>query len=179
MGKPLMVDSATSGYSYLLQYVLSIFGLTFIDGDFGFQVVRGTATRYSYLIGGTLPDETDVYATILTYPVTIKGESLPLGQALNILARILNYIAPITSSSFMVRGSSLSNRTQYAVLTRFLASVHAANRFLHNTRNANCSIAAIAAQLGFGRRKTDRLCDKGCCGEIVREGRSGLEWELF
>ncbi|KAJ4410238.1 hypothetical protein N0V82_009321 [Gnomoniopsis sp. IMI 355080] len=147
-GKSLMVDSATSGYSYLLQYVLSTFGLTFADEDFGFQVVGGTATRYSYLIEGTLPNGSDVYATILAYPLTIQGEALPAGTAPNILARISDYIAPITSSSFMVRESTLSNKTQTDIVTRFVASMLAANRFLHEPLSANCSISAIAAQLG-------------------------------
>lgn len=143
-----MVDSATSGYSYLLQHVLSTFGLTFADGDFWFQVVGGTATRYSDLVAGTLPNGTEVYATILTYPVTIEGEALPAGQAPNILARISDYIAPITSLSFMARESSLSNGTQSAVLTRFVASMLAANKFLHDPLNSNRSISAIATQLG-------------------------------
>lgn len=147
-GKPLMVDSATSGYSYLLQYVLSTFGLTLADGDFDFQVVGGTPTRYSDLIEGTLPNGSAVYATILAYPLTIQGEALQGGIAPNILARISDYIAPITSSSFMVRESSLSNQTETSPLTRFVASMLAANRFLHEPRNANCSISAIAAQLG-------------------------------
>lgn len=147
-GKSLMVDSATSGYSFLLQYVLSTFGLTFADGDFGFQVVGGTSTRYADLIAGMLPNGSDVYATILAYPVTIEGEALAAETAPIILARISDYIAPITSSSFMVQESSLSNKTQAALLARFVASMLAANTFLQDPGNANCSISAIAAQLG-------------------------------
>lgn len=147
-GKPLMVDSATSGYSYLLQYVLSTSGLELDNGDFWFQVVGGTSTRYADLVAGTLPNGSDVYATVLTYPVTLEGEALPAGQAPNILARISDYIAPITSLSFMARESTLSNTTQAAVLARFVASMLAANEFLLDPRNADCAIMAIAAQLG-------------------------------
>lgn len=147
-GKPLMVDSATSGYSYLLQYVLATFGLELTSGDFWFQVVGGTSTRYADLVAGILPNGSDVYATILTYPVTLQGEALPADQKPNILARIADYMAPISSLSLMARESSLSNATQTAILTRFVASMLAANVFLQDPANAKCSIGAIAAQLG-------------------------------
>lgn len=110
----------------------------------------GTSTRYADLLNGTLPDGTPVYATILTYPFTVESQSLPAGQPPNILARVSDYIAPITSSAFTIRESSLSDKTKSALLTRFIASMYAANRFLINPANARCSVKAIATQLGVG-----------------------------
>lgn len=89
-----------------------------------------------------------MYATLLTYPFTVESQSLPAGQAPNVLARVSDYIAPITSSAFTVRQSSLSDKTKSALLTPFLASMYAASRFLLNPANANCSVKAIASQLG-------------------------------
>ncbi|KAI0752506.1 hypothetical protein C8Q80DRAFT_1267051 [Daedaleopsis nitida] len=147
-GKPLIVDSPASGYSFLLRHVLSTFGLELANGDYFFQTVGGTATRFQDLLSGSLPNGTTVFATILTWPVTIEGGLLPSGQAPNILARISDFVAPITSSTFNVREESLSNDTQVALLTRFLASMLAANRFLLDPANANCAIGAIANELG-------------------------------
>lgn len=89
-----------------------------------------------------------MYATLLTYPFTVESQSLPAGQAPNVLARVSDYIAPITSSAFTVRQSSLSDKAKSALLTRFLASMYAASRFLLNPANAKCSVKAIASQLG-------------------------------
>jgi hypothetical protein len=91
-----------------------------------------------------------VYATILNYPFTVESQSLPAGQAPNILARVSDYIAPITSSAFTVREASLSDPAKSALLTRFMASMYAANKFLLDPANANCSVGAIATQLGVG-----------------------------
>lgn len=89
-----------------------------------------------------------MYATLLTYPFTVESQSLPAGQAPNVLARVSDYIAPITSSAFTIRQSSLSDQAKSALLTRFLASMYAASRFLLNPANARCSVKAIAGQLG-------------------------------
>ena len=64
------------------------------------QTVGGTNTRFADLVNGSLPDGTPVFATILTYPFTIEGSALPAGQAPNILARISDFVAPITSTAF-------------------------------------------------------------------------------
>ncbi|POS81603.1 hypothetical protein DHEL01_v200041 [Diaporthe helianthi] len=149
-GKSIIVDSPLSGYSFLLQYVLAKAGLTLAKGDYTFTTVGGTSTRYANLLNGTLPDGSPVYATILTYPLTVQSQSLPAGQAPNILARVSDYIAPVTSSAFTIRESSLSDRAKSALLTRFIASMFAANRFLANPANARCSVKAIANQLGVG-----------------------------
>ncbi len=89
-----------------------------------------------------------MYATILTYPFTVEGQSLGNGQAPNILARISSVVAPITSSAFTVRQSSLTNSSETALLTRFMTSMYAASTFLLNPAHKSCSIAAIAAELG-------------------------------
>jgi hypothetical protein len=92
-----------------------------------------------------------VYATILTYPYTVEGAALPEGQAPNILRRISQVVAPITSSAFTVREASLSNETESALLTRFIAAMYAANRLLLNPVAKPCAIQAIAAQLGVSK----------------------------
>lgn len=89
-----------------------------------------------------------MYASLLNYPFTVESQSLPAGQAPNVLARVSDYIAPITSSAFTVRQSSLSDTAKSALLTRFLASMYAANRYLLNPANSRCSVRAIASQLG-------------------------------
>ncbi|KAG8156949.1 hypothetical protein KVR01_013171 [Diaporthe batatas] len=149
-GKSIIVDSPLSGYSFLLQYVLAKAGMTLANGDFTFTTVGGTSTRYADLLNGTLPDGSPVYATILNYPFTVESQALPAGQAPNILARVSDYIAPITSSAFTIRESSLSDKAKSALLQRFIASMYAANRFLVNPANARCSVKAIANQLGVG-----------------------------
>ncbi|KAL7965077.1 hypothetical protein HDV63DRAFT_398152 [Trichoderma sp. SZMC 28014] len=150
-GKPIIVDSPVSGYAYLLQDVLSGYGLSLANGDYYFMTVGGTSQRYSALVNEALPNGTAVYATILTYPFTAEGEALPTGEAPNILARISDVIAPVTSSAFTIREPSLSNRTETALLTRFMTSMLAANRFLLNPKNKACSIQAIAQQLGVSQ----------------------------
>jgi hypothetical protein len=89
-----------------------------------------------------------VYATILNYPFTVEGSALPEGQAPNILARVSDYVAPLTSSVFTVRESALSNPASTELLTKFLTSMYAASQFLLNPKLKKCSIDAIAAQLG-------------------------------
>lgn len=82
----------------------------------------------------------------------LQGEALPPGEAPNVQpARIADYIAPIASLSFMAREAALANATQAALLVRFVAAILAANTFLHDPSNVECSTAAIAAQLGVDR----------------------------
>ena len=111
------------------------------------QTVGGTSQRHDALVAGALPNGTEVYATILNYPFTVEGSSLPEGQAPNILARVSDYVAPLTSSVYTIRESALCNRPLTELLTKFLASMYAANRFLLDPKLANYSIDAIAAQL--------------------------------
>ncbi|KAM0519056.1 hypothetical protein ACHAPE_004049 [Trichoderma viride] len=150
-GKPIIVDSPVSGYAYLLQDVLSAYGLSLANSDYYFMTIGGTPQRYSALVNEALPNGTAVYATILTYPFTVEGEALPTGEAPNILARISEFVKPVTSSAFTIRESSLSNKTETALLTRFMASMHAANRFLLHPKNKACSIQALAKQLGVSQ----------------------------
>ncbi|VDB97469.1 unnamed protein product [Peniophora sp. CBMAI 1063] len=148
-GKSIIVDSPLSGYSFLLQFVLSKFGLELVDGDFTFITVGGTNIRFADLLNGSLPNGTDVFATILTYPFTIESQTLfsPSPAPPNILARVSDFIAPITSSAFTIRQSSLANATEFALLARFLAAMHSANEFLLDPSNKACSVRAIALQL--------------------------------
>ncbi|KKY36998.1 putative pe_pgrs family protein [Diaporthe ampelina] len=146
-GKSIIVDSPSSGYSFLIQYILSKAGLTLAKGNYSFTAVGATNIRYADLLNGTLPNGTAVYATLLTYPFTVESQALPVGQTPNVLARVSDYIAPITSSAFTVRQSSLSDKAKSALLTRFLASMYAANQYLLNPANAECSVKAIATQL--------------------------------
>ncbi|PNS17025.1 hypothetical protein CAC42_4989 [Sphaceloma murrayae] len=61
-GKSLMVDSATSGYAFLLGKVLSLYGLRLENGDYTFTVVGGTNIRYAALRNGTFNGQ-PVFAT--------------------------------------------------------------------------------------------------------------------
>ncbi|QYS99921.1 NMT1 domain-containing protein [Trichoderma simmonsii] len=150
-GKPIIVDSPLSGYAYLLQDVLATHGLTLANNDYYFMTVGGTPQRFSALVNEALPNGTAVYATILTYPFAVEGDALAPGQAPNILARISDVVAPVTSSAFTIRQSSLSNKAENALLTRFMASMYAANKFLLNPKNKPCSIQALVKQLGVSQ----------------------------
>jgi hypothetical protein len=92
---------------------------------------------------------------MLNYPFTVEGEALPTGKGPNILQRISNVMAPITSSAFTIRESSLSSTTETALLTRFMTSMYAAAQFLLNTANKGCSVQAIAAELGVSQTIAD------------------------
>lgn len=111
------------------------------------KAVGGTSQRFDALVQGALPNGTDVYATILNYPITVEGQALPEGQSPNVLARVSDYVAPLTSSAFTIRESSLSSRAETELLTKFMASMYAANQVLLNAKLRKCSIDAIAAQL--------------------------------
>lgn len=110
-----------------------------------------TTARYSALVNGVLPNGTAVYATILTYPFTAEGQALPEGSAPNILARISDTVAPITSSAFTVGQANIEDPDESSLVVRFLAAMYGANQFLQNSANAACSIGAIAAQLGVSQ----------------------------
>jgi len=165
-GKALMVDSATSGYAYVLRKVLGLYGLKLEDGDYTFQVssrvgsltgrcaklivpaiqvVGSTNIRYQYLTAGSLPNGTAVYATILTYPFTAEAEAQT--PPLNILARVSDFVNPFASSAFTVSQDSLTNSTKKDVYTRFLASFLQANKLLADPTKSKCAIAAIAKHL--------------------------------
>ncbi|PTB63168.1 hypothetical protein BBK36DRAFT_1171968 [Trichoderma citrinoviride] len=150
-GKPIIVDSPLSGYAYLLQDVLATNGLTLANNDYYFMTVGGTPQRYSALVNEVLPNGTAVYATILTYPFTVEGQNLPSGQAPTILARISDVVAPVTSSAFTIRESSLASTSETALLTRFMTSMYAANKFLLNPKNKACSVQALVKQLGVSQ----------------------------
>ncbi|ETS74346.1 hypothetical protein PFICI_14212 [Pestalotiopsis fici W106-1] len=150
-GKPIIVDSPSSGYAYLLQNSLAANGLFLNASDYYFMTVGGTAARYSALVNGVLPNGTVVYATILTYPFTVEGEALPQGSAPNILARISDTVAPITSSAFTVGEANIEDPSESSLVVRFLAAMYGANQFLQNSANSACSIGAIEAQLGLSQ----------------------------
>lgn len=146
-GKSLMVDSPVSGYAYILRKVLSLYGLQLQDGDYDFQVVGSTVTRYADLLNGTLPNGTDVYATILTYPFTSEASVVPEKQRPNILATVSDFIQPFSSSAFTIREALLNNSTERAKGRIFMAAMYSANKYLANPSHMNCSIQAIAKQL--------------------------------
>jgi hypothetical protein len=111
------------------------------------QTVGGTNLRYADLIAGTLPNGTEVFATIVTYPFTAEGEVLPATQKPNILARVSDFVNPISSSAFTTRESAITNQTESSLLTRFVSAMYAANLFLQNPNNKHCATSLIAKQL--------------------------------
>ena len=106
-----------------------------------------TFIRYADLVAGQLPNGTSVYATILTYPFTSEAGGVPEAQQPNILARVSDFIQPLTSSAFTARDSALNDTTQRALIRTFMAAMYSANQFLADPAQQNCSIAAIAGQL--------------------------------
>jgi hypothetical protein len=115
------------------------------------KTVGGTSTRYAALLNGALPNGTAVYATILLYPFTVEGEALPQGKALNILANVSDTIAPITSSSFITNTSFVTDAKEKPLLTRFVASMYAANKALLDPRYKSCAIQAIQEELSVSQ----------------------------
>lgn len=111
------------------------------------QVVGATVIRYADLIKGSLPNGTDVYATIFTYPFTSEGSVLPAAKRPNVLAKLVDFIQPFSSSAFTIREEALSNSTQRALARNFTAAMYSANQFLTGSANQKASINAIAKQL--------------------------------
>ncbi|KAM0168230.1 hypothetical protein ACHAPF_011204 [Botrytis cinerea] len=147
-GKPLIVDSPVSGYAYLLQKVLSEYGLYLSNGDYYFMTVGGTPLRYADLVAGVLPNGTEVYATMLLYPFTAEGKVLDASERPNILAMVSEFVNPVSSSAFTTSQAALSDPTQVDKLTRFISAMYAANLYLLNSTNQACTTSAIATQLG-------------------------------
>jgi hypothetical protein len=77
----------------------------------------------------------------------VEDEALPAGQRPNILAKISDTVAPVTSSSYLVNTPSVTDPKEKPLLTRFLASMLAANKALLNPKYKTCSIQAIKQQL--------------------------------
>ncbi|RDW63713.1 hypothetical protein BP6252_11258 [Coleophoma cylindrospora] len=146
-GKPLIVDSPVSGYAYLLRQVLSSYGLLLENNDYYFQTVGGTNLRYADLVAGKLPNGTTVYATILTYPFTAEGEGLSSAKRPNVLARISDFVNPVSSTALTVSQSSIGNSNKTNIITRFVAAMYAANLYLQDPTKKNCTLKAISRQL--------------------------------
>jgi len=146
IGKPIIVDSPTSGYADLLQKTLATFGLV-LNRDYFFQTVGGTPLRYADLIAGVLPNGTEVFATILAYPYPALSQELPIEQRPNILARVSSVVAPITSSAYTARQSALEDCDDRELLTRFLGAMYTASLILLDPSKQACATAAIQAEL--------------------------------
>ncbi|RDW59173.1 hypothetical protein BP5796_12097 [Coleophoma crateriformis] len=163
-GKPLIVDSPVSGYAYLLRQVLSSYGLLLENNDYYFQVtffqpasqlsnndvkqtVGGTNLRYADLVAGKLPNGTTVYATILTYPFTAEGEGLSGAERPNILARMSDFVNPVSSTALTVSQSAIGNSNKTDIITRFVAAMYAGNLFLQDPTKKNCTLKSISRQL--------------------------------
>jgi len=99
------------------------------------------------LVNGTF-NGSAAYASILAYPFTAYGEALPDGQALNILARISDFVAPYASDVFTIAEDTLTNATVRNITTRFIAAMHDANVYLasNESRAQTCSVKALATQ---------------------------------
>jgi hypothetical protein len=97
-----------------------------------------------------LPNGSTAYATILTYPFTgfaNAAELVDVHENPTILARISDFILPVSSTALTVSSASLANTTQRALITRVLASMYAANKFLAEPNNQACSVSAISKEL--------------------------------
>ena len=107
----------------------------------------GTNLRYADLVNGTF-NGSAVYASILTYPFTAYGEALPEGQALNVLARVSDFVAPYTSNVFTIAQDTLTNTTVRNITTRFVAAMYDANNYLASNESCaqTCSVKALAKQ---------------------------------
>lgn len=146
-GKNIMVDSPVSGYAYLIRKVLSLYGLQ-LNEDYTFLTVGSTNIRYQYLVAGQLPNGTVGHASLLTYPFTEFLADLPSGSAPKVLARVSDFINPISSSAITVATSAVDESSaRHEPVVRFVAAMLKASRLLGNLTQKDCAVAAIAAQL--------------------------------
>ncbi|KAK6827190.1 hypothetical protein PG987_010531 [Apiospora arundinis] len=153
-GKLVMVDAASSGYSFVLRRLLSFYGLQY-GADYSFQVVGGTPFRYQALLDGYLSNGSAVYATVLTYPYTgfleIRDDSTRrTSSGPHILARVADFVAPFSSQTLTVRTSTLTNTDTpaYHVTVAFVRAMLRANRLLADPQRRGQARDAIAAELG-------------------------------
>lgn len=109
----------------------------------------GTQSRYQHLLNIKAPDGTLTYATILTYPFTAEGLSLPPGVGINVLAQASDFVNPFSSNAFTATTASVSNSTETAILTCFLTPMLEANQYLADTKHKYYTIKAIATQLNI------------------------------
>lgn len=152
-GKPIMVDGALSGYSFVLRRLLSCYGLQ-CGTDYSFQTVGGTPFRYQALLDGQLGNGTVVYATVLTYPYTafLARDTNPSASPRpHILARLSDFVAPFSSQALTVRTSTVTNTTTpaYRATVSFVRAMLRANRLLADPDPQHRAQAqdAIAAEL--------------------------------
>lgn len=111
----------------------------------------------------------------MTYPFTAFGSALTGPSAPNILARVSDFIQPLSSSAITVAEQSLSNRTQRVTITRFFGALYAANVFLADPKNAVCAVKAIAKQLNIPqslaqveyKAATDSLTGETSCPKLT------------
>ena len=96
-----------------------------------------------------LPNGSAVYATILTYPFPAEAAILTTPNKPNILARISDFIQPLSSTAITATEASLADAAKRALLTKFLGAMYAANHFLADPRYKECSIIAIAKTLNI------------------------------
>ncbi|KAK6854050.1 hypothetical protein PG995_010862 [Apiospora arundinis] len=153
-GKLVMVDAASSGYSFVLRRLLSFYGLQY-GADYSFQVVGGTPFRYQALLDGYLSNGSAVYATVLTYPYTgfleIRADSTKrTSSGPHILARVADFVAPFSSQALTVRTTTVANTDTpaYHATVAFVCAMLRANRLLADPQHRGQAQDAIAAELG-------------------------------
>jgi len=147
-GKTLMVDSPVSGYSYVLRKILSLNGLNEQNGDYSLQTVGGTPLRYAALTAGQLPNGSEAFATVLTYPFTAMGQELATNPV-NILARISDFVQPYSSRELAIASSTLNSTTKLPLVTSFYKAFYEANLFLQNPLNQPCVLTSLASDLNI------------------------------
>lgn len=141
-GRPIAVDSPTSGYVFALRRILAENGLFLENGDYSLQTVGGTSLRYQYLLAGETPDQEPVYATLLLYPFTILSESQP---NIKVLEQFVDYVTPYQSSVLAVTKTAAAE--QGDTLVAFLRAYIRASQFAADPANREIVLANIAAEL--------------------------------
>ena len=147
-GSNIIVDSATSGFAYILRKVLSLYGLQ-PGTDYTFLAVGSTAIRYEYLRAGKLPNGTEIAATILTYPFTgylnLQNDS---ASPPKVLARVSDFINPLSSTALTVAESTLDESNPiHNKAVSFISAMLEANALLADAEQKDCAVGAIERQL--------------------------------
>lgn len=90
-----------------------------------------------------------MYGSILTYPFSSEAAAVPAAQRPNILAKVSDFIQPLSSSAFTIRQSAQDSKTQRALIIKFMSAMYDANNYLASNaaKSQNCSVQAIASQL--------------------------------
>ena len=143
-GAVIGIDAPTSGFVYVLQKLLAVYGLQ-VGRDFTYVKLGSTPNRLAAIQAGT------INATILTYPYTeMLTVSNPTG--LNELISVNDFLPNYQSGAYHVNTAILSNTNgvQYQAAVNFTAAQLAARQLLQVAQTYASVKTAVIQALATG-----------------------------